>query len=300
MQAFSPYYSDMEWRPRCLGRQGGVQFCEHMHVFCADIENHINHWRAQFEGEDYWDECIADFYVECHDPSHNARCTQDEPPTWPRASLKMGHDNPNEILLRLEWRPHSGPDTFNPTSEEQIPAHEARELFKGHQGGAARILFPSRHPLNHPPAIMCFDPCVCSHLDYKGEVAPDGTRRSPLGPDLRPDDCRWDHGHQSCHSVVLVPKGINTGVNVTQHRPTEDSICVVTTYWTEVKVSRKTDGKINPGHGWFHEMDPETYDRPLPSTELLCKDENCLNYYRRPKSIRCASQCHRPCDFFAG
>lgn len=42
-QAFSPSYQDTDSRPRCLGRQGGVQLSEHMHVFWIDIENHISH-----------------------------------------------------------------------------------------------------------------------------------------------------------------------------------------------------------------------------------------------------------------
>lgn len=298
MQAFSPYYHDMEWRPRCLGRQGGVQLCEHKHVFWVDIENHINHWRAQSEAKDYWDKCIADFLIECQDPSHDARCTPDGSPTWPRARLMTEQAHPNEVLLRLEWQPHSGPNAFNLTPYGRIPAHEARALFKRHKEGAAGILCPSRAPQNHSPAMMCFDPRVCSCLEYKGAVAPDGIHRSPLGPDLQPDNCRWDHGYRKCHNVILGRRGGYTGIYATPHRPTEDSMCVMTIYWTDVSICSKTDDKINPDHGWFHAMDPDTYDRPFPSTELLCKDENCLNYYRRPRSLPCASEGHRPCDCF--
>lgn len=297
--AFSPLYRDTAWRPRCLGRQGGVQLCEHKHVFWVDIENHISHWRSQSEGEDFWDECISDFHIECRHSSHDARCTPDGSPTWPRASLMTGENNPDEVLLRLEWRPHSGPDAFN-LIDGRIPAPDARELFQRHQEGAAGILCPSWAPQNHPPAMMCFDPRVCSRLDYKGTVVPNG-KCPPSGPDLRAGSCPWDHEYCNCHKdhkVVFTRRGADTGVRATQHSPTKDSLCLVAHYWTGVRVCSKTDDRINPDHGWFHAMDPDTYDRPYPIIEIMCKDRNCLNYYRRPRSDRCMSEGHRVCDCF--
>ena len=142
-----------------------------------------------------------------------------------------GENDPDEVLLRLEWQPHSSSDAFN-LVEGRIPAPEARGVFQRHQEGATGILCPSRAPQNHPPAIMCFDPCVCNRLDYKGSVTP-GSKCPLSGPDPRANDCPWNHEYCNCHKdhkVLFSRRGMDTGVRTTRHRPTRDSICLMAHY----------------------------------------------------------------------
>jgi len=71
--------------------------------------------------------------------------------------------------------------------------------------------------------------------------------------------------------------------------------CLVTTYRRAVVVRdgshwpgwHRNGARLPPTHDWFHAMDPDTYMKPQ-GTPPRCKDRTCLNYYKRPRTIRCA------------
>lgn len=106
---------------QCLGREGGVQLCENVHIYWADIEYHINS-RKERKPEDRR-ACLADFSVECHHPSHHTRCGFGAAVAWPRARLVSGHtDKGRWVSIRLEWKPHSGGNPLTITPEGRILA----------------------------------------------------------------------------------------------------------------------------------------------------------------------------------
>ncbi|EHK16740.1 uncharacterized protein TRIVIDRAFT_65511 [Trichoderma virens Gv29-8] len=64
---------------QCLGCQGAVQLCEHIHISWATIEAHLTDWQQRKPGD--WQACFDNFDIECHDPSHDTRCRPEEAPT---------------------------------------------------------------------------------------------------------------------------------------------------------------------------------------------------------------------------
>lgn len=75
---------------RCLGQQGSVQLCQHVHISWASIQAYIDEWRQQRKGGEsgHWQAYLDSFNIECHHASHDTRCTASEAPTWPRARLR--------------------------------------------------------------------------------------------------------------------------------------------------------------------------------------------------------------------
>lgn len=290
VQAFSssnqqPYKRER----RCLGRQGAVQLCEHVHVSWAAVEAHIADWQQRKPGD--WQACFDHFDIECHDPSHDTRCTAEEAPTWPRVRLQSAAFHPNLVVLNLEWKPHSGLDAFTRTPDGRAPASELRELFQRYRQGPAGILLPS-YPSNPLPEMTCFDTtkCICLHYEM-GANKKSSAANPPRHASFFRDD--WRSG---CHAYHYLYRGHGVGgnggrVDMSKHWPRgmRNSVCLVTTYQRDVLICHKTNRtKINPTHDWFHAMDPDTYPRPYAGHALpLCKDKDCMNYYRRPRSLRC-------------
>ena len=285
IRAFS--HPRMDYRI-CLGRQGLVQLCEHVHISWANIEGHISKWRKQrlgnWQAED-WEACFNDFSIECQDPSHNTRCTADEAPTWPRARLQTHGDYRHRALLILEWKPHSGLDFFTLTASGQAPAAELRKLFYSYRQGAGGVLFPSCYssPL---PEMACFDTTQCRCLSYEVGNSQALTPGDPLEHEnffneLFPSGDSHFYSRSSPSQNVCVRKHWPRGASV--------SVCLVTIYERRVSLFHmRDDVKINPSHDWFHAMDPATYTRPDWGTDPpLCKDATCMNYYRRPRLLRC-------------
>lgn len=90
----------------CLGQQGSVRLCEHVQIIWVSIKAHIDTWRQQQRGgqesqDQQVEACLDSFNIECHDASHDTRCTASEAPTWPRARLAIGLDR-RSVLLILE------------------------------------------------------------------------------------------------------------------------------------------------------------------------------------------------------
>lgn len=284
----------------CLGRQGGVQLCEHIHVYWGDIESHITSWRKRGDW-DFWKACLDDFRVECRDPSHDMRCRAEDAPTWPRARLRAHEWNDALAVLTIEWKPHSGLDAFTLTPCGRLPAPELRALFRRYREGAAKVLLPPRPSSHYLPEMECFAAAKSSCVAYKGSNALGNTMPLQNSGHRCDDDC-WTSSKPHGHNALFYGKE-HTSVDVSKHRRVGDSICLTTTYRFEVKVFRKTDDKINPSHDWFHAMDPcSTYRAPCPDYQLpLCDDGSCMNYYRRRRAYHCPvshSPTHRlPCLF---
>ena len=109
---------------RCLVQQGSVQLCEHKQITWASIKAHMDKWQQGFKGShdwqgisDQWQRCFDSFNIECHDPSHDVRCTTSEAPTWPRAYLRMSTHNSDFVVLNLQWRIHSRIDALALTAD---------------------------------------------------------------------------------------------------------------------------------------------------------------------------------------
>lgn len=286
-------YHHMDAYRQCLCRQGSVQLCEHVHISWATVEAHIAGWQERKPGD--WDGCFDNFNIECHDPSHDTRCTAEEPPTWPRARLQSSQSRYGKgdgVVLSLEWKPHSGLGAFTCTTEGAVPAPELRALFQRYRNGAASILLLS-YPSCPLPEMVCFDPTKCSCLYYEmgGNKRPGGWNPSkcagfPRGD--RPFKCPAPH--LSCRPDSAGGNG--ELVRMDNHRPRgmRNSTCLITTYQRKIFVCLKTDRtKLNPTHAWFHAMDPDTFHRPDFHYDLpLCKNNGCMNYYRRPKTFYCS------------
>ena len=155
---------------RCLGQQGSVELCEHVQIAWASIKAHIDDWRQQHRdpggvGRGDLQACIDSFLIECHDASHDIRCTSssEAAPTWPRARLRTGGDflEPEKnVLLSLEWTPHSGriDDALPLTADGRIPASGLRALFRRlRQQGPADNLYPPVRP-SKLPEMAYFSP----------------------------------------------------------------------------------------------------------------------------------------------
>lgn len=274
---------------RCLGRQGAVQLCEHVHVSWSDIEDHVARWQKDRAGD--WKACFSCFNIECRDPSHDTRCTAEGTPTWPRARLQAHERDENKVLLTLEWKPHSGLDALTCTAAGQAPAAQLRKVFQKYRQGAGGILFPSGRssPL---PEMACYGPseCTCLYYETGDDKVPNTGGLSKCGGFFQED---WRFRFTSLHRIHRYSFGVLAAkVSTKKHWPcgTDGSVCLVTIYKRQIPVFNKTDldTRINPGHAWLHAMDPDTYARPSAGLDLpFCKDKECMNYYRRPKAFKC-------------
>jgi hypothetical protein len=188
----------------------------------------------------------------------------------------------------LEWKPHSGFNAIRLTADGRAPASDLRALFAKYQQGAANILLPA-YPTNSPLEMACFDLSKCACL-YYGTENEGNNKDSKKATGTSGDETFFQssRGHFKC-SYDYWRYGFLMNiqaVSMAQHwaKLQTDSMCLVTMYTRLVLVCLKTDrGNINPPHEWFHAMDPDTYDRPSAGHALpLCKDEGCMNYYRRP------------------
>ena len=280
----------------CLGRQGGVRLCEHVHIYWEDIEAHVLEWRRLRPGKPLdWQGCLDTFRVECRDPVHDLRCSPDQAPTWPCASLRIAQFNCQVAVLQMMWAPHSGLDAFTRSPGGPVPVSELRALFGTYREGAGGALLPSQpYPGRHLPEMVCFEPGRCACADYK-KRGKDGKERpgAPRFADFFRKDGRcdvlhfyWRRHHSQGHA--------GERVYVQPHWPTEalDAVCLVTLYRRDILICDKAEldrgGRFNPGHEWFHAMDADTYDVPGPCGKMpLCRDTTCMNYYLRPSYSHC-------------
>jgi hypothetical protein len=282
---------------RCLGQQGSVQLCEHVQIAWASIKAHIEDWRQQQRRGGDWQACLDSFNIECHDASHDMRCTISEAPTWPRARLCTNTYGRDIVLLNLEWTPHNRIDALALTADGQIPASELRALFQRlRRLGPADTLYPPGRP-GALPEMACFSPSshIAPFIYYK--MGEDDKRPPSLPPSfprlpsdpwvlwLSCDSCYRGYGSgrngQKLDIEIHKLRG-SGGTDISWH-------CIVVSYQKDIMVCETTAMtnpavKIDPIDHWLHAMDTRTYPHPQASQiRPQCKDETCANYYRRRK-----------------
>lgn len=269
----------------CLGRQGAVQLCEHVHLSWSDIESHIAQWEKDrprpWPGKT-WKSCLAQFKLECHDPSHDTRCTEDGIPSWPQARLQVHDLGKPTVVLTLEWKPHSGLHVPRHNTDGRTPAEQLRRLFRRQRDGPAAILFPSA-PSNPLPEMTCYNTSSCRCVYYEGGAA-GKTATSERSPNQgRP--CAYPHYFDRISFGTRSER-----LHMAKHWPCGEGgpACLVTAYQRFIPLfSARPDGAVNPSHAWFHAMDPDTYPRPASHVLPLCRNIGCMNYFKRPKVFRC-------------
>ena len=283
-------------KKRCLGQQGSVQLCEHVHITWASITAHIENWRQQHRGGGDWQACLDSFNIECHDSSHDARCTASEAPTWPRARLRTATSPSSRhiVVLNLEWAPHGRIDGLALTADGRVPAPELRAVFQRiRQLGPADTLYPPCRPgaLPEMACISASSPFVYYKTTEDDETPPLLASCPPLLSD------RWQLSHYFKRSLQI---DYGSGLNgrklvVRPHFPrgggdTDISLqCLVVSYEKDIMVCETTDmldpaQKIIPNDHWLHAMDTKTYPHPQAiQIRPQCRDETCVNYYRRRK-----------------
>ncbi|CAE7186401.1 Caldesmon multi-domain protein [Pyrenophora teres f. teres] len=278
---------------QCLGQQGSVQLCEHKQITWAIIKSHIEKWRQGFKGslsdlkgfEDQWQRCLESFNIECHDPSHDMRCTASEAPTWPRARLSL---NSSTVVLSLQWRPHSRIDALSLAADGRIPITELTTLFQTlrTQGPVDSLCSPCR-PGALPEMALLSPSSTLGRFIYYMKGEDDGTGPPPSIPPL-PSKSRlsWMRHHGS---------GTNgRQLDITLHYPTGvsgiglSSQCLVAAYKKDIKICGSTvmliPDWIEPTHDWLNAMDTRTYSHPHAShVRPQCEDMACFNYYQRRK-----------------
>jgi len=283
----------------CLGRHGAVRLCEHVKISWADMEPYLSEWQQQQDPHD-GQACLDGFRVECRNLSHDTRCRAEDPPTWPRASLKTEAHGKSEwvVVLTFEWGPHSGFDVFSLTSEKRAPASEMRTLFQRHRQGAADIFFPS-FPQVPLPEMACFrdTECQCLHYEEGGDqrlsaADPSKPTQATLFWSNRPRDFKGHSDAAHIHFRLHGSYRTRELVGIWRHFPiiASDSICLVTQYSRCITVCTRVNGgsvmAVTPGHDWYHAVDPDL-SPSRRSPKIPCRDKSCINYYRSPASFAC-------------
>lgn len=279
---------------KCLGREGAVQLCEHMHISWSQIEAHVN--SRQPRSPQAWAACLSSFKIECHHHSHNIRCTPLEAPAWPRARLKLAENDPRRVVLHLEWAPHSGFQYFS-LEDGKVPVTELRELFRRYRLGAGRI-FLHGHPSKSLPEMAAFTAAYCDCVHYEtGQQDQKSITEGAENP-FHNQQIPWGRGFTHVHFLNR-----NYGLGYNGHRVDhlkhyphgcDYPFCLITKYQRDIMICYKTRaakrGRVihTPTHEWLHAMDPDTYLYPSGRHAIpQCKDENCMNYYKRPRMYCC-------------
>jgi hypothetical protein len=162
-------------------------------------------------------------------------------------------------------------------------------LFRRDRRGPTEIPLPS-YTSNPLPEMVCFDPTKYSCFHYeKG----DNKRLSAVDPSKHASFFRNGRLFR-CHALNYYSRGHRYRRNGQQVEMSENwprgkgnSLCLVATYQCDIPVCHKPDrDKFKLTQAWFHAMDPGTYSRPNAGHALpLCRDKDCVNYYRRTKSV---------------
>lgn len=272
---------------RCLGQQGSVQLCEHMYISWASIKAHIDVWRQQQPKGGDWSAWIDSFNIECHDPSHDTRCTPSEAPTWPRARLHTSARD-SIVVLNLEWTPHSRIDTIALTTDGRIPAPELRAQFQRlRRLGPADDLYPPSRP-GALPEMACassssrLEPFIYYKTGENDKMEPPTAPFTPLPSEhwlrLFHRYGRGRNGKKLDIKPHYLMGASGTGMS---------SQCLVVSYQKDILVCQMTaitDPTVDiiPTDDWLHAMDTDTYSHPEGShIRPQCRDETCINYFRR-------------------
>lgn len=304
----------------CLGQQGLVQLCEHVHIAWSSINAHIDDWRRRRQqqklgegrgepegakAQDSLRDCLDSFNIECHDPTHDTRCTASNAPTWPRAHLGtssgLWFQDPDIVVLYLEWTPHGRIDALMPTADDRIPASELRALFRRFRRmGPADVLYPPGRP-EALPEMACFTPSfpIYYEMEEQEERNEDAENRPPHPPppSFAPPSSNQRELSLHCRSIrsrYIIGQN-SERLEIRPHYLSDaknnsiTSQCLTVSYQKAIMVCQTkalTDPavKLIPSHHWLHAMDPRTYHHQQAGQfRPQCRDESCTNYYLRTK-----------------
>lgn len=309
----------------CLGQQGSVQLCEHVHITWASIKAHIDNWRRRprqqggWEGSgarENWQIYLDSFKIECKDPAHDIRCTNSEAPTWPRARLGTSASfsfrapefvfrEPEYVVLYLEWTPHGRLDELTPIIDGRIPAPQLRDLFrKFRRLGPADMLYPPGYPQTLPE-MACLRPSFPIYYNMgetrSEEDAENSPSRRPSSSSVPPPfSHQWELSPHLQSLSFRAPSGRSSRrLEISAHYLSGASgtniacQCLTASYRQEIMVCRTMALRtpaimLVPSDDWLHAMDTSTY--PPQQAEQFrpqCRDESCVNYYRRRKDSFC-------------
>jgi hypothetical protein len=275
----------------CLGQQGSVQLCEHVQIYWASIQGHIDDWRQRQRQPRVidWQACLNSFKIECQHASHNTCCTTSEGPTWPTARLGT-NSSADIVILVLEWQPHSRIGELSLTTDGRIPAAKLRARFQMLQRlGPADDLCPPCRPGALPEmgffgSSSRFGPFVYYKRGENDEMG----LPSALFPPLPSQSCiAWRHRYglgfngKKLDIRPHYPKDVGgTGIS---------SQCLVVSYKKDIMICKTaaiadSTVKIVPTDHWLDAMDTRTYPCPRAShIRPQCREVTCVNYYQRRK-----------------
>jgi len=253
----------------------------------------MDKWQQGFKGShdwqgisDQWQRCFDSFNIECHDPSHDTRCTTSEAPTWPRACLRMSTRKRNLVVLNLQWRPHSRIDALALTADARIPITAIGTLFQ---------MLRRQGPIDN----LC-SPCRPGALPEMAFFSPS----SPLGRYVYYTPGEDDGTGPPPKSWLSWKRESGTNgrqLDITLHCPTGassadiSSQCLVANYEKEIEISHfvffNAIQEFEPTLDWRNAIDPRTYPHSNASiVRPQCRDVACFNYYQRWKEIDCHDQ----------
>ncbi|PVI05300.1 hypothetical protein DM02DRAFT_668502 [Periconia macrospinosa] len=297
-QQFSSYNQKPDSNLRvCLGHEGAVYLCEHVQITWSSIKAHISTWQqSQQARTGDWQAWLRSFKVECQDPSHDTRCTPAEAPTWPRARLCTSNLKPDIIVLNLEWEPHIRIDAITLTANGKIPASELRGVFKKfREVGPVDTLCPSHRP-DHFPELACSSsqtPLGAVIHFETGECDITAQKLPPLPGISWQLDQRHGRGHNGKNLTIqphYLKNAVSTGL---------PSQCLIVSYEKDVMICQTRalvipSTKLVPTDHWLHAMDTRSYPHPQAShIRPQCRDEGCVNYYRRRRDYYTCSPSFR-------
>lgn len=239
VQAFPPYTTTTEGGRQCLGRQGGMQLCEHVHIYWADIEHHITYWRKRMPritGVTAWIVFMSSV----------ATRALSRTPYQPQETGRKHASRPNGGLMRcfFAWSRKPTAASLDPLLSAPMDVHGCRPQSWGpYSEGTGRerggILLPSRAAATYLPEMTCFPRNRCGCVRYEDINGPAPTYDLSWEAFFK-GYCRdWDWLTRCCdalHSQWFGGKGDGSTVGMRRHGDVGTSVCLVTTYQCNVPV----------------------------------------------------------------
>lgn len=295
----------------CIGREGYVRLCEHKTLNWSDVGT-IAPLVAEERHPSAYHIVTCDHeshYPQCHNDSQAGIFTAN---SIIKPQARVVHVRGRLETLVMEWQGHLLIDT--PANQATSPSSVHQQLQKWRKGAAisiAPILAPGRLP-----EMNCFDPNVCSCLDYTDLEKVPGWH-APCEVHLGRSSCRFHPKHQlqavrSQSPIEIInnqggqidepasPKSHSTEVQTTgnDNRGTSrikislspcvtgNARCLAINYRREIEVNVLGECILPYHHNvpptWFQALDPAscalTEDKETYGI-FWCDEPGCINYY---------------------
>jgi hypothetical protein len=317
-QQFSPANLHDSGSRICLGQQGSVKLCEHVHITWASIQAHIETWRRKHmedPEDDDLQRCINDYVLDCRHPSHDVRCYQTDVPTWPRAqfySYKSGGAHARYVDLEITWESHLRVDVSPDGSTGRVPELFLQEGFEELRArGPAIVLFAAGRPREgtarsgnlNLSEMLAFGARSAVHRvvvsdDMRKGLLPrtrPDTTDSSVGPGHSMSIWRWygKRGRSRIACRDMTQSSLSIYDDPGDLVP--DCFCVRSRYsyrlvlFPAAGVLLSTE-KLSPSDGWLHSMALETYEFPQGwHVRPMCENQTCRHYLDTQFRRDCAS-----------